>query len=51
VRFRVRRLKPSNGEEVWAYYQPRPPQRMEASGNRFLLQYPDEIQVVKFLSL
>jgi hypothetical protein len=51
VHFRVRRLKPGNGEEVWAYYQPRPPQRMEASGSRFLLQYPDEIQVVKFLSL
>jgi len=51
VHFRVRRLKPANGEEVWAYYQPRPPQRIEASGSRFLLQYPDEIQVVKFLSL
>jgi hypothetical protein len=50
IHFRVRRLKPGNGEELWAYYQPRPPKRLEVSGRRFLLQYPDEIQIVKFFS-
>jgi hypothetical protein len=50
IHFRVRRLKPTNGEELWAYHQPRPPKHLEMSGRRFLLQYPDELQVVKFFS-
>jgi hypothetical protein len=50
IHFRVRRLKPTNGEELWAYHQPRPPKHLEISGRRLLLQYPDEIQVVKFFS-
>jgi outer membrane protein assembly factor BamB len=48
--FRVRRLDPGDGRELWEYYQPRPPVGISARANRFLLLYPDKLQMVRFLA-
>lgn len=45
------RLNPSNGHEVWNYFQTKPGAKAEVNQNWILLEFPNEIQVLKFLSL
>jgi hypothetical protein len=51
IHYRVWRLDPKSGQMLWEYYQPRPPIRAEAQQRRLLLQYPDEVQVLKLMAL
>ncbi len=49
--FNLYRLNPENGKELWNYYQERWPRNTGYQGNRFMLQWKDEVQVLKFLTL
>jgi outer membrane protein assembly factor BamB len=49
--FNLYRLNPSNGKELWNYYQERWPRNTGYHGNHFMLQWKDEVQVLKFLTL
>jgi hypothetical protein len=51
VHYRIYRLAPESGKELWEYYQPRAPVYFEPRENRLLLQYEKEVQLLKFLSL
>jgi outer membrane protein assembly factor BamB len=51
VHHRIYRLDPGKGKELWEYYRPKAPVFLEARHNRLLLQFPREVQVLKFLSL
>lgn len=48
--FNLYRLNPANGKELWHYYQERWPRNTGYHGNHFLLQWKDEVQVLKFLT-
>lgn len=48
---RLHRIDPGNGKEEWEYYRAQAPSFVAPRGNRILLQYPKEIEVVKFFSL
>ncbi|EEF59253.1 PQQ-binding-like beta-propeller repeat protein [Pedosphaera parvula] len=45
------RLDPSNGKIMWNYFQTKPGMRAEANQNWILIEFRDELQVLKFLSL
>jgi outer membrane protein assembly factor BamB len=49
--FNLYRLSPSNGKQLWHYYVEKWPRRTGYHGNRFMVQWKDELQVLKFLSL
>ena len=49
--FNLYRLDPANGKQLWHYYQERWPRNMGYQGTSFLLQWKDEVQVLKFLTL
>ncbi|MEW6307296.1 MAG: PQQ-binding-like beta-propeller repeat protein, partial [Verrucomicrobiota bacterium] len=49
--FRIYRLNPRSGSEVWEFYQSETPRHLEFEGNRILMVMPKEIKVLKFLSL
>ncbi len=49
--FNLYRLDPVKGEELWNYYQERWPRNTGYHGNQFMLQWKDEVQVLKFLTL
>ena len=49
--FNLYRLNPSNGREEWHYYQERWPRNTGYQQNHFMLQWKDELQVLKFLTL
>lgn len=49
--FNLYRVNPSNGREEWHYYQERWPRNTGYQGNCFMLQWKDELQVLKFLTL
>ena len=51
VHSRVYRLDPDSGKELWEYYRSKPPQKIEPRENRVLLQYGNEVGVLKFFSL
>jgi outer membrane protein assembly factor BamB len=51
VHSRVYRLDPSTGKELWEYYRSKPPQKIEPLQNRVLLQYGNEVGMLKFFSL
>lgn len=48
--FNLYRLNPANGCEQWHFYQERWPRNTGYHGNRFLLQWKDELQVMRFLT-
>ena len=48
---RVHRIDPGNGKEEWEYYRSQAPHYIAPRGNRILLRYPKEIEVLKFFSL
>jgi outer membrane protein assembly factor BamB len=51
VHSRVYRLDPDTGKEMWEYYRPKPPQIVEPRQNRILLQYGEDIRMIKYFSL
>ncbi|MGZ8939983.1 MAG: outer membrane protein assembly factor BamB family protein, partial [Limisphaerales bacterium] len=51
VHHRVYRLDPGTGKELWEYYRSKPPQSIEPQQNRVLLQYGNEVGMLKFFSL
>ena len=51
VHFRIYRHDPSNGKLIWEYYREGPPIAVDAQGNRLLLTFPKELQVLRFFSL
>ena len=50
IHHRVRRLDPASGKELWEYYWRKQPTEVQAAQNQILLQYRDEIRVLKFLA-
>ena len=50
VHSRVYRVDPDNGKDLWEFYRPKPPQALEPRDNRLLLQYGNEILMVKYFS-
>jgi outer membrane protein assembly factor BamB len=48
--FRIYRLKPSNGTQMWEFYQNGSPQNVDFAENRILVQNPGQVRVLKFLS-
>lgn len=50
VHFRLHRLDPKTGKEIWEYHVTKQPENVDIQENRILLQYPNEIQVLKFLA-
>jgi outer membrane protein assembly factor BamB len=50
VHSRVYRLDPGNGKDLWEYYRPKPPQIVEPRQNRILMQYANEIRMIKYFS-
>lgn len=51
VHFHLYRVNPSNGKQMWDYYQKRAPARIDAHGNTILLHFRSELQVLRYLSL
>ena len=51
VHFRVYRLNPRNGKEMWEFYRPQPAERIEPRQNRVLLQFGKEVAMLRFFSL
>ena len=49
-RFRLSRLDPSSGKELWGYYHEGSPENLDFNKNRILLQYEDKVVVLKFLT-
>jgi outer membrane protein assembly factor BamB len=49
--FRVYRFNPRNGKQVWEYYREGSPSSLDFHDNAILLQFPDRIEVLKFLAL
>ncbi|MEO7677414.1 MAG: hypothetical protein ABIV39_11695, partial [Verrucomicrobiota bacterium] len=46
----IYRIDPSNGKQLWSFSKKGAPSDIDFSGNRLLLHYSDEIDVMKFLS-
>jgi outer membrane protein assembly factor BamB len=51
VHSRLYRVDPDNGKDLWEFYRPKPPQSVDPRENRLLLQYGNEILMVKYFSL
>jgi hypothetical protein len=49
--FDLYRLSPSDGHAMWDYQQSRHPVQIEVQGNKILLHFRGELQVLRFLSL
>jgi outer membrane protein assembly factor BamB len=49
--FRLYRLNPKNGQQLWECYRPTHPSQLDFHGNEILLQFHDKLEVLKFLSL
>jgi len=49
--FRVIRIDPKTGSRLWTYYQPQTAMSLDFTNNLILLQFPEEVQVLKFTSL
>jgi outer membrane protein assembly factor BamB len=49
--FRLYRLNPRNGKEVWEFYRPSHPMAMDFRDNEILFQFNDKLEILKFLSL
>jgi hypothetical protein len=48
---RIKRLKPSNGKEMWEHYESRGPIDVQFDKNSIRLIFKKEVEVLKFLSL
>lgn len=48
--FNLYRLNPANGRQRWHYYRQHWPRNTGYHGNHFLLQWKDEVQVLRFLA-
>lgn len=48
--FNLYRLHPTTGKAHWHYYQSRWPRNTGYHGTRFLMQWKDEVQVLRFLT-
>jgi hypothetical protein len=51
ARFRLSRLDPDSGKEIWEYYHDGIPEGLDFSANRILLHYDDRVLVLKFMQL
>ena len=49
--FNIYRLDPADGRELWRYYQPKRAVGGAAEKTWILIQFPDELQVLRFYSL
>ncbi len=49
--FRLHRLDPKNGEEMWEFHITREPEKVDILENQILFQFPNEIQVLRFFAL
>jgi hypothetical protein len=49
--FRLYRLNPKNGQQLWECYRPTHPSQLDFHNNEILLQFHDKLEVLKFLSL
>jgi outer membrane protein assembly factor BamB len=49
--FRLFRLNPKNGKQMWECYRSPGPSRVDFLQNQILFQFPDKLEVLKFLSL
>lgn len=49
--FRVIRIDPKTGSRLWTYYQPQTAMSLDFMDNLILLQFPDKVQILKFMSL
>jgi len=49
--FRVIRLDPKTGKRIWTYYQPQEARALDFMDNVILLEFSDQIQVLKYMSL
>jgi hypothetical protein len=49
--FRLYRFNPRNGKQVWEYYREGSPSSLDFHDNAILLQFPDRVEVLKFLAL
>lgn len=47
----LRRINPSNGQPIWEYYQRGPADHFDPKDNLILLRFPEEIRLLKFMSL
>lgn len=50
VYFRIVRINPKDGKEMWTYRKQGMPENIDFAENRILLHYGNQIQVLKFLS-
>jgi hypothetical protein len=44
------RIDPSNGKRLWDFHKKGSPQNIDFSQNRILVEYGDEIEILKFIS-
>lgn len=51
LHYYLRRVDPGDGKTLWEYYQRGVADEFEARENLLLLRFPDEIKILKFLSL
>jgi outer membrane protein assembly factor BamB len=49
--FRLYRFNPRNGKQVWEYYREGNPSSLDFHDNAILFQFPDRVEVLKFLAL
>jgi hypothetical protein len=49
IYFHIRRLDPLDGKSLWDFYREEAPKELGFQQNRFLVHFPDRIQVWKFL--
>ena len=49
--FRLYRLNPRNGKPMWEYYREGDPSSVDFHDNAILFQFPDRVEVLKFLAL
>jgi outer membrane protein assembly factor BamB len=49
--FRLYRLNPKNGKQLWECYRPAHPSQMDFHDNEILFQFRDKLEILKFLSL
>lgn len=47
----LRRINPSDGQPMWEYYQRGPADAFEPRENQLLLRFPEEVRLLKFMSL
>ncbi len=49
--FRITRLNPKDGKPMWEFYRASQPQSVDFAQNQILVQWPNELQLLKYLAL